>query len=202
MNFDDNFCYMSKWLLHVYMTESVLRNWIAYPLCLSLGRVRPPFDWNNFVGTQPHFSIESKVPEKSNMPPAPKPIKQAPKLTQAKPKIAPKINRKGAQALCPELPWLPTATSFFWILLCIVVVGICTGVSTLRVWSHYRIHLQQLPFPIYFLWETHKNRHVQMWDCTHVVKLLTLAPRRWRAPIVPTGVLGSLKIFWGPNPIS
>ena len=102
------------------------------PLCLSLGRVRPPFYWTNFVGTQPHFSIESKVPQKSNMPPSPKQMKRVPKLTQAKPKIAPKINRKGAQAPCPELPWLPTATSFFWILLRIVVAGICTGVSTLR----------------------------------------------------------------------
>ena len=111
-------------------------NEVQYPLCLSLGRVRSPFYvfyWNIFVGTQPYFSLESKVPEKSNMPPSPKPIKRVPKLTQAKPKIAPKINRKGAQAPCPELPWSPTATSFFWMLLRVVVVGIPTGVSTLRV---------------------------------------------------------------------
>ena len=55
------------------------------PLCRSPCRVSPPFYLNIFVGTQPHFSIESKVPEKSNMPPSPKLIKRVPKLTQAKP---------------------------------------------------------------------------------------------------------------------
>ena len=58
---------------------------LQHPLCLSLGRVRAPFFWTIFVGTQLHFSKECKVPEKSNMPPSPKLINLVPKLTQAKP---------------------------------------------------------------------------------------------------------------------
>ena len=134
-----------------------------YPLCLSLGRVGPPFYWNIFVGTQPHFSIESKVHEKRNMPPSLKPIKRVPKLTQAKPQDS---SQNKPQRGSSPVPWTTLVTDcyqllfVFWILLRIVVVGICTRVSTLRVWSHYIEFICSNYHFLYFLWETHKNRHV------------------------------------------
>ena len=61
------------------------------------------------MGTQPHFSIEPKLStweeQYAALTKTDKTGTQAcPVISQPNPKIAPKINRKGAQVRCPELP--------------------------------------------------------------------------------------------------